>query len=221
VLTGRLHILFPALLVLLITASKGIAQTGDRPGKGLDVNPCPGGGGTAEIDTITVPSLDRLALMSDLIVTGNVVSAFPAINIDAGHAELIETDSLVSVTETLWGTLPSNGHTILLFQLGGKAGPCTTVVPDDPLIKPGEQYVLFLRLDKRKDIPNTSGAQRYSPVGVWSGKAKVASRKIQFPLRAHAALHQYDNTDAAVFLQILKQRIAFLSAGKLMRIAPP
>src|SRR5436190_6550382 len=55
-----------------------------------------------------------------------------------------------------------------------------------------------------------SGSPRYVVAGVWSGKAKVVDRKIQFLPRASADLHKHDNTDANVFIEILKVKIKSL-----------
>ena len=92
--------------------------------------------------------------------------------------------------------------------------PCGLVIPDNPLFKEGEEYVLFLAADKRNVPPNTSGSPRYSTVGAWSGKAKIVNGKIEFLPAAHKRLHQYDNSDASAFIELVKQRIGIIFPKK-------
>jgi hypothetical protein len=211
-----------SITVLLASSTVGLAQTSGDWTKTLNsLNSCPGGGGTAIIDTIAVPSLDKLVRLSDLIVVGSVVNVLPGFTRDSSHVTSIETDSLVSVTQTLWGTIPISAGPILLFQLSGTVGSCTITVPDDPLVKSGEQYVLFLVADNRKQVPNSSGVPRYSAIGVWSGKAKIVDGKIQFPARASAGLQKYDSTDEASFLAAVKHIIQVLSGMHLLHSNAP
>lgn len=189
----------------------GQIQIADRS-TNTSVNPCPGGGG--QLDTISVPSLDRLVLLSNLIVVGTVVSALPSFNPNPEHLDSVETDSQVSVTQTLWGNASSG--TILLFQHGGKVGPCPMAVfQDDPLVKTGEQYILFLLSDNRK-VPNSSGIPRYQAVGVWSGKAQIVNGKIHFLPRARTLQDKYDNMDVTSFVATLRDIIGILSEVKLL-----
>ncbi len=210
------------VLLSLLGVYIASAQTPSRSSSQSSVNPCPGGAGVAILDTITVPSLDSLVRWSDLIVVGTVVNVLPAFNTDPNLLNSIETDSLVSITEKLWGTVPNGSGPILLSQMAGKAGPCSITIQDDPLVKSGEQYVLFLIAENRKQVPNTSGTARYSAaVGVWSGKVKVADGEIQFPARANSELHKYHNTDQASFLTTLRDVIQELSGLNLLHSNAP
>ena len=203
------------LLILVAVCSAQNRATADRQ-TGASMHPCPGGKvGGGEIDTTSVPSLDRLLEMSDLVVVGTVLNSLPAFNRNPDHLNAIETDSQISVAERLWGTIPANGNTILLFQMGGTAGPCTEIVPQDPLVQPNEQYVFFLTADKRK-VPNMSGLPRYQAVGLWSGKAQIVNGKIHFLERASSGLHKYDNTDALAFLATVREWITVLSGYNLL-----
>jgi hypothetical protein len=150
-----------------------------------------------------------------LIAEGTVVKILTSISTNPDHLNSIETDSLVSVTENLLGKLPIGKHTIALAQMGGKTAQCEEVVPADPLVKEGEQYIFFLRPDDRKQPPNTSGSPRYYVVGMWSGKAKVENGKIHFLPDAHAELHEYDNMDAPAFIAILKDKIDSVLSFKI------
>ena len=127
---------------------------------------------------------------------------------------MTETPSLIAIREVLHGTLPPKTNAILLTQLGGQVGRCKMVVDADPLVKFNEEYVLFLRADTRTYPPNTSGSPRYSVVGDWSGKAKIVNGKIEFLPAAHKRLHQYDNSDASAFIELVKQRIGIIFPKK-------
>ncbi len=145
---------------------------------------------------------------------GTVVNVLPATRIDPNDWLGIETTSLISVNEVLFGKLAPGTTTISMSQLGGRVEPCTRLVADDPVVKFGEVYVLFLLSDTRSVPPNTTGSPRYAPMGVWSGKLKITDGKIQFLPRASAALHKYDNTDATAFIATLKSIIDSLVPKK-------
>jgi hypothetical protein len=132
--------------------------------------------------------------MSDLIVVGTVAKVLPSTLIDPKDLSLPETTSLISVNEVLSGTLPYGTNTISISELGGRVEPCGLAIPDNPLVKLGEEYVFFLFADKRNVPPNTSGSPRYNTVGAWSGKAKITDGKIQFLPSASQGLRQHNNT---------------------------
>ena len=85
--------------------------------------------------------------------------------------------------------------------------PCAVAIQDNPLVKAGEEYILFLVNDNRASLPNTSGSPRYVTVGSWSGKAKITEGKIQFVPGASKGLHQHDNTVASTFIAAVKTRV--------------
>jgi hypothetical protein len=197
------------LATLLICASIAAGQFPAARRAG-DTDPCPGGGGTAILDVVGAGAgFDWVIRVSDLIVVGTVVNVLPGFSPNPAHLSAVETDSLIAVDQIAYGTLPS-GSTVLLMQIGGTAGQCTLLVPDDPLVKNGERYIFFLRADDRKQIPNTSGSPRYFAVGYWSGKAKVVDGKIQFLPSASKDLHKYDDMDASEFIQIVQETISKL-----------
>lgn len=142
--------------------------------------------------------LYELANVADLIVVGTVASVLPAFAA-SDHANIVWTDSLISVKQVVHGAEPST--TIALTQLGGKAGPCSLIIPDDPLVVRGEEYVLFLKLEKNLLPASTSGFPRYAAFGVWSGKVKVVDGKVRFLPRTNRLLREkFDNTDVNAFL---------------------
>jgi hypothetical protein len=90
--------------------------------------------------------------------------------------------------------------------------PCSLAVKDDPLVKSGEQYILFLHRDDRK-VPNSTGIPRYEALGVWS-EVPIVNGKIYFPPPAHVALHKYDGMDLTAFVATLQDMIEALSTVK-------
>src|SRR6266853_2646579 len=100
------------LTTLFISAVLLTAQSGDRRNKS-SVDPCPGGTATAEVDVVSVPTLEGMIRGSKLIVDGTVVRVLPAFSNDPEHlGTSIETDSLIAVTEVVSGTLPAGISTI-------------------------------------------------------------------------------------------------------------
>jgi hypothetical protein len=154
--------------------------------------------------------LDQLVYASQLIVVGTVAKVLPAFNPNPEHLSSVETNSLVSVTQALFDKPSLRTRTITLAQIGGKVGRCGEVVPADPSVKAGEQYVLFLWDDDQKKVPNTSGSPRYWAVGVWAGKVKIVNGKVRFLPDARAELHKYDDTEASAFIETVTARIALL-----------
>jgi hypothetical protein len=206
----------PILSVLLAGAALGTAQDAARRA-GANINSCPFGViSIGEIDGVVVPGLEELLRMSDLVVVGTVLTSMSAFHLDLNTVTSVATDSLILVTERLWGTIAANGSTVLLNQMGGRAQPCSVVVQDDPLVQPNEQYVLFLRADDRKQVPNLSRLSRYTVPGIWT-KAKVVNGKIQFQARATRRLHQYDGMELDEFMAIVRERIATFSGYKMLR----
>jgi hypothetical protein len=206
----KVRISLAVFLGILLAAGKLAAAQQATVPVNASVAPCPGGVGSAEIDTPVIPDLDTLIEASDLIIVGTVVNVLPAVLISPDHPDLTETHSLISIRDHLGGSLPPNTNTILLRQIGGKVGPCTLVVSADPLVNLHEDYVLFLRPDKRAYPPNTSGSPRYEAVGIWSGKAKIVNGKIEFRPAAHKELRQHDNSDANAFIELVKQKIGVI-----------
>ena len=196
------------LLTVMFASLLGKVSTAQEAYRRIDTwDPCPGGAASANIHSRPVRSLNQLVRMSELIVVGTVADVLPAFSADPDRPIFIETHSVVAVEELLYGALPSGSTTILLVQMGGQAGPCKVVVPADPLVQKGEQYVLFLRADKRKGVPETSSLPLYQIPGIWSGKAGVVNGKIQFLPSASPGLHEYDNMDAPAFIAALQDMI--------------
>jgi hypothetical protein len=143
-----------------------------------------------------------------------VTTALPPINENPADPGAVETGSLVTVNNVLFGSAP-NASQILLLERGGKQGSWLISTAGDPLVQPGERYILFLHPDARKSIPNSVGiipdssvVPRYEVVGYANGKARIdANQKIQFPSGAIPSLLQYNNGDLNTFTAGLKGKI--------------
>jgi hypothetical protein len=153
--------------------------------------------------------------MAQLIAEGTIISSLPTIDRDPNSPAGVETDSLVSISQVILGKAPGGGQ-IVLVEDGGSKGTRVISVAGDPLVKPGEQYILFLAPDPRTQVPNSVGilpssVPRYYPVGYANGKALItATGTLQFATGAIAALHQYDNLGITPFISTLKSCVAAL-----------
>ncbi len=157
------------------------------------------------------PSFDQLFYWSDLIIDGTVDEVLPSVTRGTPSSSSIigsmQTQSLVSVKGVFRGELPAGTRTVALVQAGGTSEGYEVVVPDDPLVKPGERYILFLMKD-RQEPANDLGVPRFWAAGYWSGMVKVTDEgTIQFLPAARAALHSFDGSNVAAFVAVVKQRI--------------
>ena len=164
-----------------------------------------------------VTSLDQLIRMSQLIVEGTVTSNLPAFNRNAAVPDAIETDSVVLIASTLYSKHETYRE-ILVAQEGGAFGGWEEVVTQDPLVTPGERYILFLAPDHRKVPANTSGIPRYYVIGIWAGRIKLENQRIRFQAAANQTLHENDDADETMFLTKLKDRIGIILQNKLPRL---
>jgi hypothetical protein len=154
-----------------------------------------------------VTSLAIAIKMSALIVQAKVINGLPAVNRNVNIPQAIETHSILRVERVLYGKLPAGTDTIILAQEGGKSGQVEVLVPDDPLVNVGDEYILFLTPDERKVPHNTTGVPRYAAVGGWGGKAKIDGGKVYYLPRANVALHAYDGQDASTLVSAIQSEI--------------
>jgi hypothetical protein len=173
------------------------------------ISPPEGGNLTAKLTPAANPaSLFELIRRSNIIVEGTIVSTLPVINTAKQQAiPSLETHSMVAIDAVLAGVVPNHSANILLTQVGGHLDKWDITVPDDPLVIPGERYILFLVPDDRKALPNVSGIPRYAVIGIWSGKIKIVDDKVAFGGPSYPTLHAYDGTDVNLFLQTLREAI--------------
>jgi hypothetical protein len=179
------------------------------------VDPCPGGVGTMELQPRFNPrTLQDLVALSDLIVLGSVSNVQAAVLVTPDRLNLTQTDSEVVVRQLLSGALAPSIGSILVTQTGGKVGHCSIVVPDDPLVKFNEDYVLFLKVDNRDYPPKAVSLPRYAVVGVWSGKVKIVDGKVEFAAAANPTFRQYDKTDVNSFVALVQRTIKAIAPNQ-------
>lgn len=223
---------FKFLMFLAFFSLLTIEATAQEAGaRNATMNPCPGGVSRITLEEDVPSSLSGLVYVSDLIVIGTITNVQPAVL--SAPQELnsrqrspsIETHSEVSIKNVLFGALPSGVNSILIVQRGGTVGPCTTVVPEDPLVKFNEDYVLFLKVDKRTYPPSTVQLPRYFPVGAANGKAKIVDAKIQLLPATTGDIRKSDQTDADVFVSSVQKLISSIYPKGVKRpttnILPP
>lgn len=209
-----------AIMSLAICVCLGLAQINAHRPPLRD-----GGKVVVQVTPTAAPtSLLQLIRMSTLVVDGTVSSSLPVINTSQTPDEpRLETHSVVTVTAILSGAVPKSAGNILLAQVGGQLGKWDITVAGDPLVLPGERYILFLVPDERKELANTSGMPRCAATGVWSGKIKVKNGKVAFAAPSDPQLHSYDGTNVDTFLQMLKETIGrpYTNEQLPINFAPP
>lgn len=204
----RLRLIFVSLFISPFVVNAQTIQPADQPSTGgIRLSPQGGKINLEAHPAEEVVTIQQLVNMSSVILQGTVMSSLIPINSNANRPEVIETHSLIAVDKVLSGTLPAGVRNIVLAQQGGKLGVWETEIEVDPLVTPGEQYVLFLTPDKRAQPANTTGSPRFSTVGVWAGRAKIVNNKVSFLPRNDNRLRAFDNTDVGAFLAIVDGHI--------------
>lgn len=104
--------------------------------------------------TLMVPlSIPQLAAESDLIVHCKVISITTTLDAD----RRIVTRVLTEITETWKGQHP--GSRLQVVLAGGTLGTKQVVVDGQPDYRPGEELVLFLKFNNRKEAVTVGLAQ--------------------------------------------------------------
>jgi hypothetical protein len=166
------------------------------------------------VDAAQPLTLDSLVRASQLIVVGTVSEVLLAVA-NPEHPASIQTQSLISVDQLLFGSLPPNAKAIGLIQLGGKVPPFQSSVAGDPVVQKGERYVLFLMRDDRIVPPNKTGVARFTSVGVGTGMVKIVDGKVQFSCAANLQLRKYDDTELSAFINTLQKMITLRKQNRL------
>ena len=152
-----------------------------------------------------VASLETLVVMSKLIVIGTVGSAMPAVDTSPNpDAPEVETHAAFAVEKVLWGALPKGVNTIYIAQQGGKAGKWDVVPVEDPLLQPGERFILFLAPDDRKMTFSFSSVPRYYTVGAYAGRVAIVNETVQFPSATYARLRGLNGTAVEPFIKAVE-----------------
>jgi hypothetical protein len=202
-------------VVLVMHAKFGRAQQKNGYTGGLP-NPRPG--------TITIHpgyegemgNLEQQISWSDTIVDGYVTAVLPSITLTPAIPGNVQTASRVMVNSVLRGTVAA-GTELLIIELGGKQRQWNVIDPDNPLVQPGERYILFLNAapvsipNGAGLIPDSGAVPRYWVRGYQNGKARVdADGNIRFGSGATQSMAQYNGTPSSSFVSILTDRIAHL-----------
>jgi hypothetical protein len=187
------------LLTSVLPAQNASHQSGGRDGGHILMHLTPASSPRSLLDLIR---------QSRLIVDGSVVGSLPPINTSANkRGPAIETHFIVSVNRVVYGSIPNGATTIDMAQEGGEVGSWNAEIPDDPLVRTGDRYVLFLTPDDRREVPNREGVSRYAVVGIWAGKARIYNGTVKFSTAADKELHSYDGTGVDAFMRALEHTI--------------
>jgi len=199
---------------MLLTVIIFSALTGVIGGWPQAPNVSPPCTGSVIVDGEQPGTLDNLVRAAQLIVGGTVIDVLPAEEVDPNHPGHIVTQSIISVDQLLFGSLPTDAK-IGLAQIGGKVGRFNASVAGAPIVQKGERYVLFLMRDDRAVPRNMTATTRFVSVGVGTGMVKIVDGKVQFSCAANLQLRKYDDTELAAFLNVLQKLITMRKEGRL------
>jgi hypothetical protein len=167
-------------------------------------------------------NLEQQLRWSDTVVDGYVTAVLPPINFNPAIAGDVETASSVKVNSVFRGQA-SAGTELLVIEQGGRQGQWNVIDPGNPLMQPGERYILFLHAFTRA-IPNSAGVipdsevvPRYRVIGLANGKARFDTNgNIQFNSGVTQSMVKCNGISGSTFISILTARITQLFAP-----APP
>lgn len=135
----------------------------------------------------TLPSLAALHDASDLVAHGRVVAqrTIPGV-IDKEPPLTVSTVEVARVLAQKPGALDREGdsvapsRTIDVVELGGLLSDGCTVAPDDkPLLRVGDEAVLFLSAHRAAGEPAAAAAAQYHVVGGYQGRIDVVDGRLQ------------------------------------------
>lgn len=152
-------------------------------------------------------SLKDLEGRAELVIDGSVQSVVATRLTDPNNPASLETDYLLKVNRILGGSQGGSPETIVVSQLGGKSGDLEVVTPQNPAMKIGENYILFLNRDSRLSRSG-SAAPGYEIAGVWSGKLRIENGRVQIKAPATNSLREHDNEPVEQFVRLVKQHFA-------------
>jgi hypothetical protein len=160
--------------------------------------------GVAQLHLFVWPvprTLEQLTDLSSLIVEGVVKTTLPS----RGVRDLIETDSVVTITQTLKGSI--EGSAIVISQSGGTIGDLTVKPTQYALVQQGERYILCLKADERTTVPDVQGLKRYTVVGAWTGLLFFGSDDTLHtsPEFSDAVRKQYESVSISGMIDLLRQ----------------
>jgi hypothetical protein len=167
-----------------------------------------------------IGDLPQLLVKSDLIIDGTVDKVLYADRSDPGKRNSIRTYTQISVNKVIRGEIPKNQHNVAIVELGGKIDGYEVVYTNNPVVQPGEHYLLFLSpFQKQQDaiVPDL-GMPLYSIAGEEAGKAKITK---QGTIQATAApFHDSDGMDLEAFLAKMKRATGMIERAQAPRPFP-
>jgi hypothetical protein len=135
--------------------------------------------GTADLSITRAPnqipsSLKDLTNKAVAIVYGSINSVLPARETSPAA---LETDAIVDVKTIFKGK--QSDRSIVISQRGGSLGKLFVTPKQYCLVRPGEEYLLFLVEDPRPNIPAVAGLKRYLVAGLWTGLLRFENGRLQ------------------------------------------
>jgi hypothetical protein len=135
--------------------------------------------GAADLSITRAPnqiplSLKDLTNKAVAIVYGSISSVLPARETSPAA---LETDAIVDVKTTFKGS--QSDRLIVISQRGGSLGKLFVTPKQYSLVRPGEEYLLFLVQDPRPNIPAVAGLKRYLVGGLWTGLLRFENGTLQ------------------------------------------
>jgi hypothetical protein len=169
------------------------------PGR-YEINSEPDGVGSKAV------SLNQLIAISELIIEGTIDKVHTSSRRVSSEPMTIWTYSLVHVNRLIRGELPGGSLTIALNQMGGISEGYGILYSFDPLVKPGERYILFLRNGRRTEPTNSIGTPLCWTVG--SGKITISDEgKIHFVTEVTPGLQAFEGMDVNNFVAAIEKSI--------------
>jgi hypothetical protein len=199
----KTHRIGIGIVIIAVTLHLGVAQS-PQPPKSQSTLPPPEPHGIGQLQVTVIPeprSLKQLTDTSTLIIEGIVGTVMPS----RGNRNLIETDSVINITQTLKGS--AQGSAIVVSQIGGTLGDLTNKPTQYSLVRQGEQYILCLQMDERTTVPPVVGLKRYTVVGAWSGLMFFGADNLMHtdPAYHDVVRRMYEGTSKASMINLLRQ----------------
>jgi hypothetical protein len=186
------------------------------------------------ISTLGLPkTVSELSARSSLIVTGTVVAISPAREVPVERKpsklmpeftpppsrgpDFLETDVIVRIDRVLKGQVAA--PQIVIYQLGGVLPGRSQLPTQFSLMKPGEQFILYLvALDptERSRLPEHPGGPRYSILDAFAGMVHVEAGRLTIsPGMPPSFRERYDGKMASEMLQEIE-----LQEGSIVPSSP-
>lgn len=132
-------------------------------------------------------NIQELTNNADVIVKGRVLSSEPQIRED-----MVFTMNHLEVQEIMQGTTLNNASIIDILQTGGSMdGIITEPIKEAPLLKPDQDYILYLKLTEYDEVYG----QYYLIEGGYQGIAYIDEKEIIPVSSENSIFEEYNNLD--------------------------